>query len=193
VGFLTSEAQSSAVYVSTHNLDVFRTAMRLYGWVEGENLVIDVRYADGQTDRLPDLAGQLQRLPADVTVGFGNPVALTTRSETPTTPVVIFALSEPVPIGVATSLSCPGGNITGMSAFTAGLVTSKVVKLIHSTTPRLVHPAVLTNGGPSPLLATQGAALSQLQGAVSSLAIQTQVLDVRSTSDFEPAFVQAAA
>jgi putative ABC transport system substrate-binding protein len=104
---------------------------------------------------------------------------------------VIITLVEPVASGIAASLSHPGGNITGITAFTAGLLTSKMLELIYSTIPGLTHLAVLMNGAtPSPAL---GAAVSQLQDTAGSLAIQTLVLDVRSASEFESAFIHAAA
>src|SRR5262245_27589447 len=79
VGFLSPESHASAVYSSAQNLDVFRTAMRQYGWIERENLTLEIRYAEGQREALPTLARDLARLPVDVILGSGIPVAKAVR------------------------------------------------------------------------------------------------------------------
>jgi putative tryptophan/tyrosine transport system substrate-binding protein len=177
--------------VTPQNLDAFRTAMRQFNWIDGQNLTIDVRYAEGQTDRLQALAGELASLPVDVIVGASNLVGWAIQAAKLSTPVVMIALVEPVAAGIVDGLAHPGGNITGMSSFTTGLVTPKVVELLHAALPGLTRLAVLQN----PLMPSQpqSTIVSLIQESASSLGIQTELVDVRSANDFESAFVQTAA
>ena len=103
VGFLSGEAQDSAIAVTPQNLDVFRTSMQPDGWNEGQNLIVDVRYAAGQTERLPGLADELARLPMDVIVGYGVPVAEVLQNAKLSTPVVMIGLVDPVAAGIVDS------------------------------------------------------------------------------------------
>ena len=135
IGFVTGESQDSPIAVTPQNLDAFRTAMRHFDWIDGQNLTIDVRYAEGQIDRLQALAGELASLPVDVIVGYGVPESVAVHAATLSTPVVMIGLVEPVAAGVVDSLAHPGGNITGMAGYTTGLVTSKVVGLLHAAIP----------------------------------------------------------
>ena len=190
IGVLTAEVRASPVMVTPQNLDAFRTAMRQFDWIDGQNLTIDVRYADGQEDRLQALAGELARLPVDVIIGSSNSVGVAVKAAKLSTPVVMIALVEPVAVGIVDSLARPGGNITGMAGFTTGLVTPKVVELLHAALPGLTRLAVLQNPQvPSP----QSTIVSLIQESANSLGIQTQLVDVRSANDLESAFVQTAA
>ena len=191
IGFVTGESEDSPIAVTHQNLDAFRTAMRPFNWIDGQNLTIDVRYAEANIDRLQALAGELASLPVDVIVGNGVPVNVALHAAKLSTPVVMIGLVEPVAAGVVDSLARLGGNITGMTGYTTGLVTSKVVGLLHGAIPGLTRLAVLENPlSPSPPLST---IVSLIQESASSLGIQTQLVDVRSANDFESAFVQTAA
>jgi len=121
-----------------------REGLREFGYAEGQNLAFEVRSADGNTDRLPELASELARLPVDVIVATFTPCALAAKQPTTTIPVVMVAVADPVGAGLVQSLARPGGNITGfsnMGAETAG----KSVELLREMLPSLRRVAVLAN------------------------------------------------
>ena len=121
-----------------------REGLREFGYAEGQNLAFEVRSADGNTDRLPELASELTRLPVDVIVATFTPCALAAKQAPTTIPVVIVAVADPVGAGLVQSLARPGGNITGfsnMAAETAG----KSVELLREMLPSLRRVAVLAN------------------------------------------------
>ena len=121
-----------------------REGLREFGYAEGQNLAFEVRSADGNTDRLPELASELTRLPVDVIVATFTPCALAAKQAPTTIPVVMVAVADPVGAGLVQSLARPGGNITGfsnMGAETAG----KSVELLREMLPSLRRVAVLAN------------------------------------------------
>ena len=121
-----------------------REGLREFGYAEGQNLAFEVRSADGNTDRLPELASELARLPVDVIVATFTPCALAAKQAPTTIPVVMVAVADPVGAGLVQSLARPGGNITGfsnMGAETAG----KSVELLREMLPSLRRVAVLAN------------------------------------------------
>ena len=121
-----------------------REGLREFGYAEGQNFALEVRSADGNTDRLPDLAADLARLPVDVIVATFTPCALAAKQATTTIPIVMAAVADPVGAGLVQSLARPGGNITGfsnMAAETAG----KSVELLRDMLPSLRRVAVLAN------------------------------------------------
>src|SRR5262249_6200260 len=95
--------------------EAFRQGLRDLGYVEGQNIAIEYRYADNQLDRLPDLAAELVRLPVDVIVTGGENAARAARQVTSTIPIVVAGAADPVRSGLVASLAQPGGNITGLS------------------------------------------------------------------------------
>src|SRR5499426_1693797 len=101
-------------------LDAFRQSLRELGWIEGQNIVIDYRYAEGRVDRLPGLAAELVRLKVDVIVSFGTQGVTAAKNATEQIPIVMIAVRDPVGTGLIASLARPGGNVTGVSG-TAGL------------------------------------------------------------------------
>ena len=121
-----------------------REGLREFGYAEGQNLAFEVRSADGNTDRLPELASELTRLPVDVIVATFTPCALAAKQAPTTIPVVMVAVADPVGAGLVQSLARPGGNITGfsnMGAETAG----KSIELLREMLPSLRRVAVLAN------------------------------------------------
>jgi putative ABC transport system substrate-binding protein len=121
-----------------------REGLREFGYAEGQNFALEFRSADGNTDRLPDLAADLARLPVDVIVATFTPCALAAKQATTTIPIVVAAVADPVGAGLVQSLARPGGNITGfsnMAAETAG----KSVELLRDMLPSLRRVAVLAN------------------------------------------------
>jgi ABC-type uncharacterized transport system substrate-binding protein len=121
-----------------------REGLREFGYAEGPNFAFEFRSADGNTDRLPELAAELVRLPVDVIVATFTPCALAAKQATTTIPIVMAAVADPISAGLAQSLARPGGNITGfsnMAAETAG----KSVELLRDMLPSLRRVAVLAN------------------------------------------------
>lgn len=163
-------------------IDAFGKGLRDLGYVEGQNIVIERRYAEGKIDRLPDLAAELVRLNVDVVVAVG----LTTRyaaKSVKTIPVVMGYSGDPVDAGIIASLARPGGNVTGMTFFAAELA-GKRVELLKEAIPGVSRLAVLANPGH----AGEQRELRETQAAAASLGVKLQYLTVRASSDFNTAF-----
>jgi putative ABC transport system substrate-binding protein len=167
------------------NVDHFRQALSELGYVEGQNLAIEYRSAEGQEERYPVLAAELVELPVDVIVAQGLAVARATKAVTSTVPVVFTSVSDPVGTGLVASLARPGGNLTGLSAFATEL-SGKRLQLLKDTLPTISRVAVLaaTTTSPTQVRATEVAARA--------LGLQLQLLEVGGPDDLEPAFEAAA-
>ena len=124
------------------NLEVFRQELRALGYVEGDNLVLELRYAEGQDERLPALAAELVRLPVEVLVAGGAPAARAAQQATTTVPIVIITLTDPIGAGFVSSLAQPGGNITGVSGPSAAFI-GKQLELLKDAVLGLTRVAVL--------------------------------------------------
>jgi ABC-type uncharacterized transport system substrate-binding protein len=122
----------------------FEQGLRQLGHVEGQNVAIERRYANGQLDRLPALAAELARLPLDVILTQSYPAALAAKRATSTIPIVVMGAGDPVATGLIASFARPGGNITGVSAFEKEL-SGKRLELLKETFPKLARVAVLWN------------------------------------------------
>ncbi len=160
--------------------DAFRQGLRDLGYVEGQNIVIEYRYAEGETVRFPDLAAELVRLKMDVIVTVSTPGVLAAKKATRTIPIVFVSVNDPVASGVVASLAHPGGNITGLSTLAPEL-GGKKLELLKETFPKVTRVAYLWNPD-SP------AGLSEMQAAAQALGLQLQSLEVRSSNDFDSAF-----
>ena len=163
------------------NLDALRKGLRELGYVEGRNLVIEYRSADGRAERFPDLASELLRLKVDLIVTRGTPAAIATKNATETIPVVMATMGGPGAI-VAT-FAHPGGNITGVTTFTTEL-TAKRVEIIKELVPNLSRVALLHNMG-NPAVPPEW---EETKTAARSLGLQAELLDVRSQGDLGGAF-----
>jgi len=138
IGFLLAPARSAV----SESLDAFRQGLRELGYVEGQNIVIEYRYAEGKVDRLPDLAAELVRLKVDVIVAAGGLVAIKpAKNATSTIPIVFRATNDPVADVLTASLARPGGNITGLTTGGAELY-GKRLELLKETVPRVSRVAV---------------------------------------------------
>jgi putative ABC transport system substrate-binding protein len=169
-------------------LDAFRKRLRELGWVEGQNIVIDYRFAEGRLDRLPDLAAELVRLKVDVIVSLGTQGVTAAKSATGTIPIVMIAVRDPVGTGLIASLARPGGNVTGVSG-TAGLEwVAKQLELLKETVPRIRRVAILSN----PTNAYHQLAIRELNVAGRSLGVQLQLLEARGPNEFDGAFAAMA-
>ena len=165
------------------NFEAFRRGLRELRYVEGKNLVIEYRSADGRDERFAALATELVRLNVDLILTRGTPAALAAKNATGTIPVVITGLADPVGQGIVASLARPGGNITGVSAIVTELY-AKRVELLRELLPRASRIAALLNMS-SPALPP---AWKEIETAARSLGIQPQLLDVRKPEDLGPAF-----
>ena len=175
------ERTSAAINVA--NLDGFRQGLRELEYVEGKNVVIEYRSADGRDEQFPSLAAELVRLKVDLILTRGTPAALAAKNATGTIPVVIIGVGDPVGQGVVASLARPGGNVTGLSAVVTELY-AKRVQLLRDLIPRAARIAALFNMG-NPAIPPQW---KEVERAARSLSLQPHLLDVRKREDLAPAF-----
>lgn len=177
IGFLASDSSSTRVY------DGFQQGMRELGYFEGKNCIISRRFADGQYERLPRLAAELVRLNVDVIVAGTTLSVQAARQATATTPIVMVAVPDPVGEGFATSLSRPGGNITGLSNIVTEL-SIKHLELLRIAVPKLSRVAVLIN----PLNPSDSLILEQIHGAAYARGVKVFPIEASSASQIETGF-----
>jgi len=166
------------------NLDALRQGLRDLGYVEGQNLVIEYRSADGRAERFLDLASELVRLKVDLLVTRGTPAARAAKNATETIPVVMATMGDPQP--TVASFAHPGGNMTGVTTFSTEL-TGKRLELLKELVPRLARVALLHNMG-NPAAPPEWA---ETQTAARALGLQAALLDVRRPDDLGRAFERA--
>ena len=153
-------------------LVAFVEGLRDRGWIEGRNVVIEYRWAEGKPDRLLGLAEELVRLKVDVIVTAGTPTSVAAKKATQAIPIVMLSAADPVRLGLIASLARPGGNVTGTS-FDVGLeVFGKQLELFKETLPKLRRVAILSNAG-NP---AQEIAVGNVRVAARSLGLQLQHL-----------------
>jgi putative ABC transport system substrate-binding protein len=141
IGFLDRSTSGSAVY-----MDAFRQEMSKLGWIEGKNIAIESRFAEGKTDRLPELAAELVRSKVDLIVTTGRAPALAAKSVTTAIPIVMMAFPDPVGEGLIATLARPGGNVTGFSGLSYELNTKRL-EILKDTIPKLARVAILQQTG----------------------------------------------
>jgi putative tryptophan/tyrosine transport system substrate-binding protein len=138
IGFLDSSTASGMAVL----VDAFRQEMKKLGWTEGKNVAIEYRFAEGQPDRLNELAAELVRLKVDLIVVTGTPSALAAKKATATIPIVMATSADPVGAGLVASLAQPGGNLTGLSALSTDLNTKRL-EILKEAVPKLVRVGLL--------------------------------------------------
>jgi putative ABC transport system substrate-binding protein len=163
--------------------DAFRQGLRGFGYVEGQNIVLEERWAEGRFDRLPSLAAELSRLNLDVIVTASTPAVQAAQQATRTIPIVMTLVSDPVEDGVVASLARPGQNVTGLSLMHPEL-SAKRVALLKEVVPKLSRVAVLW----SPSTASYRKVLGEMQTAANALGLQLRSVEVRGPTDFDSAF-----
>jgi putative ABC transport system substrate-binding protein len=163
------------------NLDALRKGLRDLGYVEGRNLVIEYRSADGRAERFPDLAAELVRLKVDLIVTRGTPAARAAKKATETIPTVMATMGDPH--AIVGSFARPGGNITGVTTFSTEL-TAKRIELLKELVPNLSRVALLHNMG-NPAVPPEW---EETKTAARSLGLKAELLDVRSEGDLGRAF-----
>ncbi len=162
-------------------VDAFRQGLRELGWIEGQNIAIVYRWAEGGEERLPDLAAELARSKVDVIVVAGRPATRAAKAATGTIPIVMAVSGDPVGDGVVASLARPGGNITGLSALSAELNTKRL-ELLHQTVPKAYRVAALWDP------AAEIPGLQDLQVVARNLGLSLQVEKARGPAELEGAF-----
>jgi putative ABC transport system substrate-binding protein len=165
--------------------EVFRQRLRELGYVEGQNLAIEWRFAEGKLDRLDALAGDLVRLKVDVIFGNATPTIQAVKKATTTIPIVMIAGADPAASGLVASLERPGGNITGLTSVSSAL-NGKRLELAKEIIPDLSRVGVLLD--PDYPTITSAPTLKETQSTADSLGLKLQLLEVRSVNDFENAF-----
>jgi len=181
IGYLGPE--SPAVFAS--RVRAFREGLGETGYVEGRNVAIEFRWAEGQHNRLPALAADLvARQVAVIVAPGGAPGALAAKSATTTIPIIFEMGADPVAIGLVGNLNRPGGNLTGVSSLNVQ-VTPKRLEILHEVVPAATEIAVLVN----PTSPTTDSQLKNLQAAARALGLQLHVLHASTERDFDAAFV----
>jgi putative ABC transport system substrate-binding protein len=179
IGFITHARQN--IY------EVLFERLRELGYVEGQNIIIERRYAEGRADRFQEFATEIVRLKADLIITLTTPAALAAKNATTTIPIVIPTAIDPVGTGLIASLARPGGNITGGAVLT-GELAAKRLELLKEVVPSLSRTAVLWNSAnPANALAWR-----ETQGAARAVGVTLQSHEVQGPKDFEVAFSRMA-
>jgi putative ABC transport system substrate-binding protein len=183
IGFLSGTSHSTI----SARVEAFRQGLRELGYVEGKTIVIDYRYAEGKSDRLPALADELVRLKVEVIVTAGPQPTRPAKEATSTIPIVMAHDPDPVGSGFVASLARPGGNITGLATL-APEISGKQLELLKEIVPRLSRVAVFgTSTRPG-----NAQSLKETELAAGTLGVRLQYLDVLSSKDIEAAFQAAS-
>src|SRR5712692_2794145 len=180
IGYLASNLAANP-----HGLEAFRQGLRDLGYVEGRNLVIEYRDAEGKLERHPALVAELVALKVDVIVAGGTTQALAAKQATRTLPIV-FVGADPVEIGLVTSLARPGGNITGLSSLGPELVGKRLEQLKQAV-PEVSRVAVLWQPGGYGERTEKGM-LKEAEVAARALGVRLQFIEARGPENFDRAF-----
>jgi ABC-type uncharacterized transport system substrate-binding protein len=179
IGYLDSRLPDAI----TDRLRAFRQGLKDVGYSEGENLAIVYRLANNQDDLLPELAADLARRGVAVIAAAGTPSTLAAKAATTTIPIVFLTGDDPVRLGFVTSLSRPGGNLTGINVFNSE-VTAKRMELLRELVPRLARIAVLVN----PADANTETQLKAANAAGRGMGLQIQVFNANTSAEIDAAF-----
>jgi putative ABC transport system substrate-binding protein len=181
VGYISPGSSSDPVRL--HRFEAFRQGMRELGYVEGQNIVLEPRWAEGQYARFPALAADLVRLKAAVIVAVGGAVTKAAKQVTRTIPIVMSVVVDPVGSGLVSSLARPGGNLTGTSIMAIDLI-GKQFELLREVVPKVSRMALLWN----PTNPSHAPAIRYVKAAGQSLGVQLQLLDARDPQEIDRAF-----
>src|SRR5207237_7373410 len=183
IGYLSGPSLAA----NAARIEAFRQGLRELSYVEGENIVIEWRSADGKVDRLPALAAELVRLKVAVIVTSGGALTRRAKEATSTIPIVMTNDPDPVGDGFVASLARPGGNITGLSTFVPEL-SGKRLEILREVVPKLSRVAVLGSSGATGYAQT----LKEIEPAAKAFKLQLQFIDVKHAKDMEAAFRAAS-
>jgi ABC-type uncharacterized transport system substrate-binding protein len=182
VGYLSIGSASDPRRVAL--LDAFRQALDELGYAENKNISISARFAEGNYERIPDLAAELVRLRPDVIMAYSTVAARAARDATRTIPIVMSAVVDPVATGLVAGLARPGGNVTGMSLMAPEII-GKQMQLLTEVIPKLSRVAVLWN----PTNPSNAPQLREAELAAKTLRVQVQALEARDGNALDNAFV----
>src|SRR5262245_3047190 len=183
IGFLSS----SALADRARYLPAFRQGLREAGYVEGQNVVIEYRWAQDQHDVLPDLAADLVRRQVSVIAAHDTPSSIVAKAATTTIPIVFASGADPVKLGLVASLNRPGSNVTGVAFVTAEL-GAKQLGLLHELQPGAVRVGVLVD----PNFAPTQSFVSDVQAAALSIGKQIEVVEAATGRDIDTPFARPA-
>jgi len=183
VGFLMSETPSA----QASRIEALRAGLLERGYVEGKNISIEIRSADGNYDRLPAVAAELEGLKVNVIVAFGQKAVSAVQHVTSTIPIVAPVMGDPDSLGVSGSLARPGGNVTGSVQFSPE-VNAKRLEFLKEAIPRITRVAILLN----PANSSSPRQLQDVRVAADTLKLQLQVLEVQNAKEFGETFAVMA-
>jgi putative tryptophan/tyrosine transport system substrate-binding protein len=169
-------------------VEAFRDGLRDLGWTEGQNIIIDYRFAESTFDRLPNLAAELVRLKVNLIIAVPAAAAIAAKNATSTIPIVMVAVTDPVGLGLIASLSRPGANVTGLSYSYDFDIHGKRLQLLKEAVPHAQRVAILSN----PAGSTAANTVNSLKTAAQSLGISLQFLEARAPDDLDVAFAAMA-
>jgi putative ABC transport system substrate-binding protein len=178
VAYLSASSASSAT------VEAFEQGLRELGYVDGRNILIEYRWANGQFDRLPAIAAELVRLGINVIVAANTPAALAAKNATSTIPIILVTSGDPVGSGLVASMARPDGNVTGLSLTPTPAIIGKQLELLKEAFPTVTRVAVLANPANPP---TAGL-LVEIEIAARSLGLRLRIVPVREPSEFSDAF-----
>ena len=184
IGYLSTPTRESV----EHGVEAFLRALRDLGWIEGQNLIIEYRWAEGKVERLPDLAADLVRRKVDLIVAPAGSAALAAKNATSSIPIVMIFPSDPVEMGLVASLRRPGGNITGTTLTPGPEIFGKQLQILKETIPGASRVAILSNPA-DPSFALQ---MREVEVAARSLRIRLQHVEARGPEEFDSAFAAMA-
>ncbi|MDO8474599.1 MAG: ABC transporter substrate-binding protein [Candidatus Rokubacteria bacterium] len=179
IGFLGN----STAALEANLVGPFREGLRELGYVEGRNILIEYRWAEGKYERFPALIAELIAVKVDVIVTAGTPASLAVKKATTSIPLVMVAVGDPIGVGLVASLARPGGNSTGLTSIAPEL-EGKRLELLREVVPKLSHIAVLWN----PDNPFHVGSLKETRAAAQVLGIKVQLLGVRVSEEFQAAF-----
>jgi putative ABC transport system substrate-binding protein len=180
IGFLAAPSRSGM----SHLTEPFLQGLREVGYVEGKNIAIEYRWADGKFERLPELAAELVRLKVDVIVAAVTQASLAAKAATATIPIVMVAVANPVDSGLIASLARPGANLTGTSVMNDEVV-GKQLELLKESLPKISHVAALWNPA-NPVF--QKLQLQAVEATARALNVRLQKVEARDQEEIERAF-----
>ena len=180
IGILSSVSPSSTREVG--QLEAFRQGLRELGWIEGKNIVIEYRYAEGVEERLLNLAAELVQLNVDLIFASGTTGTQAAKNATQTIPIVMTSVTDPVGTGLVASLAHPGGNVTGLSNFSE--LSGKQLELLKEAFPKVTRVAVFWD----PANTANARLLAEMKVAAGGFRIPLQPLEINGPDDFQPAF-----
>ena len=172
----------------THLVSAFRTGLKEVGYIDGQNVVIEYRWAEGQYDRLPKFAAHLVARQVSVLAATGGDLSgLAAKATNTTIPIVFEVGGDPVQLGLVASLNMPGGNLTGTTLLSAELAPKRL-ELLHDLVPKAINVALLVN----PTSPDADAQAKELQAVAPAVGMQVQVFQAGNDSDLDDAFAAMA-